>query len=209
MLMEYAKANVESGCKRIRNDGFAAHKAFFMIVLILGLIAGFGLIPRVAFASLCVWVNPDRDIKNFFPGAGSYSTEMRKYNKEQEAVIVKRLGSPLDPDESEFKFYHVKKQDQVVGTVLTHQARGKYGAVQTVVAIGNDGKVIGVYVQRHREPANLNQESFLKQFKGKTAGDSITVGQDIEAIKGSEQSCQAVAFSVKKIIIAYDVLGGK
>jgi Na+-translocating ferredoxin:NAD+ oxidoreductase RnfG subunit len=171
--------------------------------------AGLGIITRSAYASLCVWVNPDRDIKNFFPGAGSYSTELRKYSKEQEAVMVKRLGAPLDPDENEFKFYHVKKQNQVVGTVLTHQARGKYGAVQTVVAIANDGKIVGIYVQRHREPINLNEESFLKQFKGKTAKDPITVGQDIRAISGGEQSCQAVAFSVKKIIIAYDVLGTK
>lgn len=207
--MELTKTSIVFGYKRIRTGRVAVLRTFSAIALILGLMAGPGVITRIAYASLCVWVNPDRDIKNFFPGAGSYSTELRKYNKEQEAVIVKRLGVPLDPDESEFKFYRVKKQSQVVGTVLTHQARGKYGAIQTVVAIANDGKIIGIYVQRHREPINLNQESFLKQFKGKTANDPITVGQDIRAISGNEQSCQAVAFSVKKIIIAYDVLGTK
>jgi transcriptional regulator of nitric oxide reductase len=196
----------------LENEGIgigriAALRAIFTFALMLAFMAVLGVImTRPAYASLCVWVNPDRDIRNFFPGAGSYSTEMKRYTKEQEAVIVKRLGSPLDPDESEFKFYRVKKQDQVVGTVLTHQARGRYGAVQTVVAIDNDGRIIGVYVQRHREPVNLNQEPFLKQFKGKTAHDPFAVGQDIQSIRGSEQSCRAVAFSVKKIIIAYDVL---
>jgi Na+-translocating ferredoxin:NAD+ oxidoreductase RnfG subunit len=181
----------------------------FVITMTLGLIVGVIAMTSNSHASLCVWVNPDRDIKKFFPGANSYSTEIRKYTKEQEAAIVKRLGAPLDPDESEFKFYRVKKQNQVVGTALTHQARGKYGAVQTVVAIGNDGKIIGVYVQRHREPTNLNSESFLNQFKGKTASDPITVGKDIHAISGYEESSQAVAFSVRKIIVAFDVLGTK
>jgi Na+-translocating ferredoxin:NAD+ oxidoreductase RnfG subunit len=152
-------------------------------------------------------VNPDRDIRNFFSGADSYSTEVKKYTPEQEIAIEKRIGSKLDPDENEFKFYRVKKQGRVVGTVLSHQARGKYGAVQTVTAIGNDGKIIGVHVQRHREPTNLNQDSFLNQFKGKTPNDPITVGNDIQAIAGYDQSSQAVAFSVKKILVIYDVLG--
>ena len=176
----------------------------WMAVLIL--VAASGMITNSAVASLCVWVNPDRDIRNFFPGASNYITEVKKYTKEQEAAIVKRIEAPLDPDENEFKFYRVKKQGQVVGTVLTHQARGKYGAVQTVVAVGNDGRIVGVYVQRQREPTNLNQESFLRQFKGKTANDPLTVGKDIVPISGYDQSCQAVAFSVKKIIVACDVL---
>jgi len=169
-------------------------------LVLLGLFAG------TAFGALCVWVNPDRDLKNFFPGAKSYTTEIKKYNKEQEKVIEKRIDAQLDPDENEFKFYRVKKDNKVVGTVLTHQARGKYGAVQVVVGIGNDDKIIGVYVQRHREPTNLNKESFLKQFEGKTVEDPITVGKDIKPINGYNKSSEAVAFSVKKILVVHDVL---
>ena len=76
-----------------------------------------------------------------------------------------------------------------------------------MVGLGNDEKVIGAYVQRHREPANLNKESFLKQFQGKTARDPITVGKDIEPLSEAVKSSEAVAFSVKKIVTIYDVLG--
>jgi Na+-translocating ferredoxin:NAD+ oxidoreductase RnfG subunit len=161
----------------------------------------------VASAALCVWLNPDRDIKAFFPGAGSYSTEVRRHNREQQADIEARTGGKLDPDENEFRFYRVRKGRQVVGTVLTHQARGRYGAVQVVVAIGNDRKVIGVYVQRHREPTNLNTDSFLKQFVGRTASDPIAIGKDVTAIKGHETSCAAVSLSVKKVLVVHEVLG--
>jgi len=166
-----------------------------------------GLLAGSAYASLCVWVNPDRDMKKFFPGADSYSTEVKKFTPEQSAAIEKRIGSKMDPDENEFKFYRVKKQGRVVGTVLSHQARGQYGAVQTVIAISKDEKIIGVHVQRHREPTNLNQESFLNQFEGKTPSDPIEIGRDIKAIPGYDQSSQAVAFSAKKILVIFDVLG--
>jgi len=171
------------------------------------IIAAANVLIGSAYASLCVWVNPDRDIKTFYPGADSYSTDIKKFTSQQEIAIEKRIGSKLDPDENEFKFYRVKKQGRVAGTVLSHQARGKYGAVQTVIAIGNDGRIIGVHVQRHREPTNLNQDSFLNQFRGKTPNDPIAVGNDIQAIPGYDQSSQAVAFSVKKILVIFDVLG--
>ncbi len=175
--------------------------------VVIGLTAGIALASGPAFAALCVWINPDRDIKNFFPGAQSYRTESVKYTAKQGKEIEKRIEGKLDPDENEFKFYRVKKDNKVVGTVLTHQARGKYGAVQTVVGIDTTGKVIGVYVQRHREPTNLNTAKFLQQFGGKTADDPLTVGKDIDAINGHDKSSQAVAYSVKKILVVYDVLG--
>ncbi len=174
--------------------------------VLIGLMVALSLLASSAFAALCVWVNPDRDIKTFFPGAKNYTTEMKTYTKEQGQAIEKRIAGKLDPDENEFRFYRVKKDGKVVGTVLTHQARGKYGAVQVVVGIGNDSKVIGVYVQRHREPTNLNKLTFLKQFAGKDAGDPIEVGKDITAISGHDKSIQAVAFSVKKILVVHDVL---
>jgi len=169
--------------------------------------AAIGLGGRPAQGALCVWLNPDRDIRAFFPGAGSYLTEVRAPSREQVAVIERRVGGRLDPDENEFRFYRVQKSRRAVGTVLTHQARGRYGAVQVVVAIAADGKVIGVAVQRHREPVNLNQAEFLRQFRGKTADEPIAVGKDIDPIKGHETSSQAVAISVKKILVIHDVLG--
>ncbi len=176
-------------------------------VTMLAAVVGLALLGSAAFGALCVWVNPDRDIKNFFPGADSYTTDLRKYTPAQQQVIEKRIGGKLDPDENEFKFYRVKKRGQVVGTVLTHQARGRYGAVQTVAGIGPEQKVIGVYVQRHREPVNLNDAAFLRQFRGKSADSPLTVGKDITPVKGDTVSSQAVAFSVKKILVVFEVLG--
>ena len=181
-------------------------KRFRTVTITLIIVIGLSALVTSAYAALCVWLNPDRDIKNFFPGANSYTTDTKKYTKEQEKEIEKRIGGQLDPDENEFKFYKVKKSGKQVGTVLTHQARGRYGAVQVVVGIGNDDKVIGVYVQRHREPINLNEKTFLAQFAQKTADDPVSIEKDIKPIKGHEKSSHAVALSVKKILVVHDVL---
>ena len=87
------------------------------MAVVFGLTLALSLVAGSAFAALCVWVNPDRDIKNFFPGAKSYTTEVKKYTKAQQQAIEKRIGGRLDPDENEFKFYRVKKDGAIVGTV--------------------------------------------------------------------------------------------
>lgn len=49
------------------------------------------IIATNAFASLCVWRKPDQDIKQFFPGADTYKTEIKNPGSKR-AAIEKRLG---------------------------------------------------------------------------------------------------------------------
>jgi len=161
-----------------------------------------------AFASLCVWRKPDQDIKQFFPGADTYKTEIKSPGSKR-AAIEKRLGRKLDADESEFKFYRIIDGGKTIGTIMTHLGKGEYGAIETVVAVDSSGKIKGVGIQRDREKkrAELRGDKFLGQFDGKTASDPLQVGKDIKPIPGAEQSSEAVAFSVKKLLVVYDEIG--
>lgn len=161
-----------------------------------------------AFGALCVWRKPDQDIKQFYPGADTYRTDYKKVTSKQKVDIEKRIGTKLDPDESEFKFYYILKGDKQVGTILTHLGKGQYGAIEVVVALDNDGKVKGVGVQRDREKkrAELRSEKFLGQFKGKTKNDPIKTGADIKPVQGAEKSSETVAFSVRKLLHVLDIL---
>jgi len=161
-----------------------------------------------AFASLCVWRKPDQDIKQFFPGADTYKTEIKSPGSKR-AAIEKRLGRKLDADESEFKFYRIIDGGKTIGTIMTHLGKGEYGAIETVVAVDNNGKIKGIGIQRDREKkrAELRGDKFLGQFDGKTAGDPVAVGKDIKPIPGAEKSSEAVAFSVKKLLVVYDEIG--
>ena len=165
-------------------------------------------VSPAANAALCVWRKPDQDIKKFFSGAQTYKTEYKKPSSAEKKTIEKQIGRSLDPDESEFKFYRIIKDEKEIGTILTHLGKGQYGAIEIVVAVTDDGKVKGVAIQRDREKkrAELRSDKFLGQFKGKDKNDPIEVGKDIKPVPGAEKSSETVAFSVKKLLVIYDTL---
>lgn len=170
------------------------------------------LLAGSAAASLCVWRQPDADLAAVF-GSGTYRTVFRDISAAEADTIERRLGYPLDPDETQFKFFPVYRAKQRVGTVMTHAGKGQYGAIEIVVAVvGSDsGTVVRrVFIQRDREKAKaaLRSDRFLGQFKGMRAGDDFTVGRRIRtAAPGADKASQAVAGAVRKLLIVFDELG--
>ncbi len=188
-------------------ERFTRFKPRVANALLAGFLLTFAGAP--ASAALCVWRKPDQDIKTFFPGADTYRTDLKSVGSRR-AAIEKRLGARLDPDETEFKLYRVLDGGRQVGTIMTHLAKGQYGAIEVVVAVDNQGVVKGVGIQRDRERARkaLRSEAFLGQFRGKKVSDSFEVGKTIQpAAKDAEVASRAVAFSVKKLLIILDELG--
>ena len=164
-----------------------------------------------AMAALCVWRNPDADIKEFF-GGGTYRTLLVRVGA-QKAAIERAIGTSLDPDENELRFWPVMRGGRRVGTVATHLGRGDYGAIEVVMALehpaGGRARVKAVKIQRDRERfrAQLRSDTFLRQFVGKTAANPITVGRDIKpAHANAMQGSRIVALSVKKLLVAYEAL---
>ncbi len=165
-----------------------------------------------AYASLCVWRNPDADIQALF-GGGSYRTVLVNVGAKRSA-IEQAIGVTLDADEQQLKFWPVIRNGVRVGTVASHLGKGDYGAIEVVVAIVDppDGpaKIKAVTIQRDRERyrSALRSPAFLDQFKGKQAASVLTVGSDIVAAHPSAVRASAVvALSAKKMLVAYEKLG--
>jgi hypothetical protein len=176
---------------------------------LLLILAGSGM------ASLCVWRQPDADISDIF-GSGSYKTVFADITDAQKQKIEKRLGSPLDADETQFKYFPVFKGTKRAGTVMTHVGKGQFGAIEVVVAVvkGDSGPIIkDVRIQRDREKAKaaLRGKEFLDQFKGMSANDNFRISNDESGLKpaapGAEKASQAVATAARKLLIVYDELG--
>ena len=165
-----------------------------------------------ALASLCVWRQPDADISDIF-GSGSYKTVFADITDSLSQRIGKRLGFPLDADETQFKYFPVFKGTRRVGTVMTHAGKGQFGAIEVVVAVveGDSGPVLkDVRIQRDREKAKaaLRGREFLGQFKGKGLTYAFKVGEDLKtAAPGADKASQAVATAARKLLIVYDELG--
>jgi hypothetical protein len=170
------------------------------------------LIVVDALGALCVWRNPDPDIKAFF-GGGTYRTVLAKVGSKKSA-IEQAIGTKLDADETELKFWPVIQNGKRVGTVSSHLGKGDYGAVEVVMAIVDPpnapAKIKAVRIQRDRERHReaLRSSNFLDQFNGKTARSTLQVGQDIQpAHPGAVKASEVVALSVKKLLVAYEQLG--
>jgi hypothetical protein len=167
------------------------------------------LFTRDARAAICVWRKPDADIRSFFPGAESYRTDLKPVGSHR-AAIEHAIGARLDPDEGDFKFYRILAGERRVGTVLTHLGKGRYGAIEVVIALDPAGVVKGVRLQVIREPNGIKRqltgEGFLGQFAGKRASDPVQVGRDIRPVAGAEQSSATIAFSVRKMLVIHEAL---
>jgi hypothetical protein len=181
----------------------------FRVVLLALVLAG------TAAASLCVWRQPDSDISGIF-GSGSYKTVFADIADSLKRKIEKRLGFPLDADETQFKFFPVFKGKERVGTVMTHAGKGQFGAIEIVVAVveGDSGPVIKeVRIQRDREKAKaaLRGKGFLGQLKDLSANDDFRMTNEESglrpAAKGAEKASQAVATAARKLLVVYDELG--
>lgn len=167
-----------------------------------------------ARADVCVWRDPERTMQKIFPQARDYRTVTVKMTPDRIANIEKSLGAKLDDSEkNEFNFYRItgitNGKPGTIGTIIALAGKGEYGAIEVVIGVDRDGKILGAYIQRSRERATSALESpkFLKQFVGKTKDSGFEVGKDITPVSpNAEQSSRVVAFVVRKMVIFYDVL---
>lgn len=166
-----------------------------------------------AHADVCVWRDPDQTMVKLFPSAGDYKTVTKKIKSDNAKAIEERAGVKLDDSErGEFNYYDITGKSggktQRIGTVLALAGTGEYGAIEVVIGLDPDGKIIGVYVQRMREKngASLRSTDFLGQFKGKTVKDPIEIGKDVKGVNDAPVASQTITIAIKKMLAFYDVL---
>jgi Na+-translocating ferredoxin:NAD+ oxidoreductase RnfG subunit len=160
-----------------------------------------------ALADVCVWRDPERTMTKLFPEAKDYLTIDKKISAEVRERIERRLGKPLDPGEREnWIYYEIKGSNgETLGHILTDAEKGEYGAIEIVMGVTPNGKIIGLYIQRARErDKTFRSKEFLEQFTGKTKEDRIQIGKDIKA--ESTVATEQVAFGVRKMLVMFDEL---
>lgn len=121
-----------------------------------------------------------------------------------------------------------KTVEGIVGTLVYNEAgelmgvmaqgeskEGYSGSILFDLAVNAEGEIVALTNIRHSETpglgAKITEEGFRNQFKGKTAADAFTVGQDIDVISGATVSSRAMASGVKNSLenIVTRFLGGE
>lgn len=187
---------------------------FKKTILILTLVLAI-YFPLSAFAAVCVFRFPDRDVYKLYPKATNYKSVLKTIDKDAKQKIEKVLGKPLDPDETELTFYEIYKGKQLIGMIHPHAERGEYGTIEVVWAFTLNGKIIDFTIQRDREKKGkeLNAPEFRKQFAGKNIESPFVLEKTrqintklIKPVEGADQGSSAIAFGAKKTLAFYKFL---
>jgi hypothetical protein len=152
---------------------------------------------------MCPWRNPDKDMAAFFPGATSYRTDILALSSIRQKVL-QHLGPGVRLESLALDAHRVLRQQKVVGTVVVRRAAGPHGAIEAVVAVHTGGKVAGVRIQRHREPAviatYITSPGWLKSFEGETA-NSMGLSARAPISPEASEAAGIVQRTVRSILI--------
>ena len=170
---------------------------------------------RTAPAGISVVVQPmtplreaQKDVALFFPNAPvpDFSSPTILSLSRRRSEIVNKLGSGTPLEGNALYTYPVPNK----GIVLVRRAVGEYGAIEIVVGLNRQNEVIGVHIQRHREPPEiasvLTSARFLSGFVGKHVSDHFEIGGDLPSVPTvARKSAAAIAQAVRALLIEYYV----
>lgn len=117
------------------------------------------------------------------------------------------VDDPKEMREKEQKttliYQGVNDQDQIIGYAFVGEGNGYAGTVRVLVGVDEtSNKILNLKILDHTETPGLGtkieDESFRKQFVGKTVQDPIKLGQDINIISGATISSRAASEAVRQ-----------
>ena len=110
--------------------------------------------------------------------------------------------------------YEAKDGGEVIGHAMKIVASGSQGNIEMVVGVDSEGAVTGVSIVDNAETAGIgsrvmeNENGVLDQVIGKsTAGGTLTVGQNVDAISGATVSSRGVTTGVNGALAVAAVIG--
>ena len=85
---------------------------------------------------------------------------------------------------------------------------GKHEHIKYAIGINVDGAVHEIEIMEYTESYGyeVRNESWRKQFIGKTASMPIKLNKDIDNISGATLSCKHLADGVKRVMVMYDLV---
>lgn len=96
----------------------------------------------------------------------------------------------------------VSRADSLLGFAQVGNVLGKDQPITFLVAIDPADRLKDVDILVYREPygGEVAYEPWRRQFRGKTAGDSLRVGREIRSISGATISVHAVTLGVRHLL---------
>ena len=163
-------------------------------------ITGIALIGAPIYAKAKIYVSAEQAQKLIFP-----NKQFTKYP----IVITEQIQDKL---QSASSVRHPFKGDQTWRAAdgsyfIVDEVVGKHEMITYAVGISPNGTVQGIEIMEYVESYGYEvaEESWRKQFVGKTAEDSLKLKKDIQNISGATLSCKHLTDGVKRVMVMYEL----
>ena len=161
-----------------------------------------GMLMTVLFSVLNVQAGELITLKDYLKKELTSSPKMSKETFPLSAEQKKALsGIASNSQDVEFTFFYGKSAEGKLEKACTVVPEtGKEGPMSIGVCFDPVGLVSSVTVLTSWEDRGLeiNEDKWLKQFKGKKMSDGFQVGKDVDGVSGATISAKAVAEAVRK-----------
>ncbi len=106
------------------------------------------------------------------------------------------------------RVYVCTARGRILGYGVADNVRGKTNFITYLVGILTDGTVRDIDILAYRESygGEIANESFRRQFQGKTKDDRLIPGRDIKNISGATISVHAITDGVRKILATFALI---
>jgi Na+-translocating ferredoxin:NAD+ oxidoreductase RnfG subunit len=121
------------------------------------------------------------------------------------AEVRRRCGAKYG---HEIGIHIARDHGKIVGYGVVDDARGKEQPITYLLCVNPDCSVKDLEVLYYREAygGEVQSETWLRQFIGKSPADQLHVGNDIMNISGATISTNAVTWGAKKVLTILGVL---
>ncbi len=162
-----------------------------------GALAAGALLAVLPAYAATYWTVPGV-MKSFFSSSKRVTFKRVTLPEATAAEIAKKLGT--GSVRREWVIYLGETDGRLDGYAIVDDEKGMHEPIDFAVRFTPKGAVERVEVMVYREPYGdeVRSDRFRAQFQGKTAGDPITAGKDIDIVSGATISSRSMALGVKR-----------
>lgn len=154
----------------------------------------------VSSASADDYLSPQEARKILFPQGESYQ-ELALELSDETVSKIKELSGVRQRSKLP-AVSKVTRGGRFLGWFIIDEVIGKHEFITFATALSKEGKVLGVEILSYREThgGQVREESWRKNFIGKTLSDPLKLDSDIPNITGATLSCRNLADGVRRLL---------
>ena len=148
-----------------------------------------------------VYQSAEQALRETFPAATRFDTDVRILSTDQRTALEKTLGGRV-ADDTVVVHRAWRDSTVLVGYGVVSEEIGKYRPITFLVGATPERAVARVTVLVYREShgADVRRTRFLNQYRGKEWDDPIRLNKDIINVSGATLSVRSLNYGVKKVL---------